>query len=171
MWAEQANEQGGGWLLQVNEHKERFCSVYQPTDNEWLGRKLEELGPVVKRLHDCLAWQEAVSGAVVDVSRVVSGWRKYAPVEMIASVLREAGLTAPVLGAVGTRFSSDERAYYTTQWLDAHPEVTRWIILDDEAEHWGRVPVAWLGDRLRCPKKGLSPADVAWALRRLGAAP
>jgi len=71
---------------------------------------------------------------------IVSGWRKWAPVAEIAAMLKEAGLVAPVLGAVGgVKLSADLRAMATREWLDEHPEVTRWVVIDDTAWLWAAI--------------------------------
>lgn len=123
---------------------------------------------------------------------IVSGWRRFAPVEDIAACLRSAGLTAPVLGAVGgVKMSADLRAEATRQWLAEHPEVTRWCVLDDARHAWmgrrssgyseratdGRrvfvseeseyVP-AWFAGRLVVPVDGITDDDAARALAILG---
>jgi hypothetical protein len=57
------------------------------------------------------------------------GWRRWAPVEVLAECLAAAGLAAPVVGAGGgLRFSGELRAQATQEWLRAHPEVTAWVV-------------------------------------------
>lgn len=70
---------------------------------------------------------------------VVSAWRAFFSLDALTRLLRGAGLTAPVLGAVGHSFGADRRAHHFEEWLGAHPEVTRWCVIDDSEEHWGSL--------------------------------
>lgn len=111
---------------------------------------------------------------------IVSGWRRWATVEEIADALRGAGLTAPVLGAVGgVKMSGDLRASATREWLRDRPEVTRWCVVDDLVDAWRegrhttrregrtvvelheRVVPAWLAGRCVHPRDGLTDDDAA----------
>lgn len=111
---------------------------------------------------------------------IVSGWRRWATVEEIADALRGAGLTAPVLGAVGgVKMSGDLRAMATREWLAEHPEVTRWCVVDDLVDAWRegrhtsrregrtqieeyeRVVPAWLVGHAAHPADGLTDDDAA----------
>ena len=111
---------------------------------------------------------------------IVSGWRRWATVEEIADALRGAGLTAPVLDAVGgVKMSGDLRASATREWLHDHPEVTRWCVVDDLVDAWRegrhtsrregrtrvecyeRVVPAWLVGRAVHPVDGLTEDDAA----------
>ena len=111
---------------------------------------------------------------------IVSGWRRWATVEEIADALRGAGLTSPVIGAVGgLKMSGDLRASATREWLRDHPEVTRWCVVDDLVDAWregrhtsrreGRTQVesyervvpAWLVGRAVHPVDGLTEDDAA----------
>ncbi len=94
---------------------------------------------------------------------IVSGWRRWAPVEVLAERLAAAGLTAPVIDAVGgLRFSGETRATATQEWLAAHPEVAAWVVLDDDSlQHWrwagGAAP--WWAGRIVHPVDGITDAD------------
>jgi hypothetical protein len=114
---------------------------------------------------------------------IVSGRRSWATAEEIASWLRSAGLTAPVLGAVGgIKFSgADLRQTALREWLDEHPEVTRWCVVDDLVSAWestrnverrelfrGRMTMVhtterfvapWLVGRCVHPRDGITDAD------------
>ncbi len=125
---------------------------------------------------------EAGAGVVV-----VSGWRRWAGAAALAECLRAAGLTAPVLGVVGgLRFSGDLRADATHEWLRAHPEVTAWVVIDDDVRAWqsqrnvertemrdGRrvhlhitetTTAPWLVGHVVCPVDGITDADAEAAL-------
>lgn len=79
------------------------------------------------------------TGAQVVIS---SGWRRYLGVATALNVLRAGGLTAKVLGATpvidvlphdhpdAARLS---RWGEIRTWLDANPQVTRWVVIDDVA--------------------------------------
>jgi hypothetical protein len=129
---------------------------------------------------------DAASARVV----IVSGWRRWAPVDVLAECLRAAGLTAPVIDAVGgLKMSGDLRQSATHEWLRAHPEVTSWVVIDDDRDAWAtqrnvereemrdgrRVRVhacetttpPWLAGRLVCPIDGITDADADAALAAL----
>lgn len=122
-----------------------------------------------------VAWSHEVGLAILDRSRVarmqrlcdetgaavviVSGWRQWASAEAIARVLSDAGLRAPVLGTVGKlKPTMDSRAMATADWLADHPEVTRWVVIDDTAFLWNGYEE--LASRLVVPQDGLTDADV-----------
>lgn len=80
---------------------------------------------------------ERVCAAVGASVVIVSGWRRYATVEQIGASLRAAGLTAPVIDAVGgLKMSGDLRQSATHEWLRAHPEVSAWVVIDDDRDAW-----------------------------------
>lgn len=105
---------------------------------------------------------DAAGAAVV----IVSSWRRYAPPEALADVLAQAGLRAPVLGAIrGLRMFGETRALATFEWLEGHPEVTHWVVVDDDRDHWRN----WLRERcceerLVCPKDGITDANADAAI-------
>ncbi len=125
---------------------------------------------------------DAADAAVV----IVSGWRRWAPVEEIAEALRDAGLRAEVLGAVGgVKMSGDLRASATHEWLRKHPDVTSWVVIDDDVrawQVWRRVTryeaqssvesddystPAWLAGRVVHPKDGITDEHADAAIRVL----
>lgn len=79
------------------------------------------------------------TGAQVVIS---SGWRRYLGVAGAVDALRAGGLTAKVLGAtpvidVLPHDHPDAARLHRwgeiRAWLDAHPEITRWVAIDDVA--------------------------------------
>lgn len=88
----------------------------------------------------CIARVSALcerTGAVVVIS---SGWRRYLGAEGAAAVLREGGLTAPVLGATPEAPFAEipgavepMRWGEIRQWLASRLDVTRWVVIDDLA--------------------------------------
>jgi hypothetical protein len=106
---------------------------------------------------------ERVCAAVGASVVIISGWRRYATTEQIGASLAAAGLTAPVVGAVGgLRYSGETRAQATQEWLRAHPEVTAWVVLDDdERQHWRWAggAAAWWAGRIVHPVDGITEAD------------
>jgi hypothetical protein len=129
-----------------------------------IGRKLLDPERVARLQRLC----DATGAAVV----IVSGWRRWAEADAIAAVLADAGLRAPVLGAVGgLRMSGDLRAMAAVEWLDRHPEVTRWVVLDDTARMWDGMRVR--GRRWRshliAPQDGLTDDDVERAIKTMEA--
>lgn len=104
---------------------------------------------------------------------VVSAWRAFFPADALARLLRGAGLTAPVLGAVGgVKMSGDLRASALLEWLAERPEVTRWCVIDDDVRAYGdrpkRGPVRYADARFagRCihPRDGITDADADAAI-------
>ena len=125
---------------------------------------------------------------------IVSGRRAWASAEEIASWLRAAGLTAPVLGAVGgVKMSADLRQSALREWLCDHPAVGRWCVIDDLRSAWestrnverremfrGRMAMVctseryvapWLAGRCVHPVDGITEADADAAIAILRGAP
>lgn len=101
---------------------------------------------------------------------IVSGWRRWAKAEDIASVLREKGLTAPVLGAVGgLKMSGDLRADATRDWLRQHPEVTHYAVVDDDWHLWCGLPK--IEHHMVQPQDGIEDEHVEKAIRILNEVP
>ena len=108
---------------------------------------------------------------------VVSGWRSRFTLRGLQVLLAQATIHAPVLDAVAwapTRDGRDGRMVATIQWLQRHPEVTSWVVLDDSFlewsfdGEWGRGVPAAIERHLVQPVRGLSDADVARAIAILG---
>ena len=97
---------------------------------------------------------------------LVTGWRKWASQEDLTSLLVQRGLTTPVVGMVeGVRFSGDLRASATDEWLKAHPEVTHYVILDDDVFHWdGFNKRSKWAPFLVAPRDGIEDVHVEEAL-------
>lgn len=133
----------------------------------------------VRRDKVIVAWSEEIGRAMIDPARaarlqrlcdegeaavvIVSGWRRWASAEAIASALAAAGLRSPVLGVVaGLKMSGDLRATGAKEWLAEHPEVRRFVVLDNTRRYWE----GWgaFGEALVAPADGLTDADVDAAL-------
>lgn len=129
---------------------------------------------------------------------LATGWRRHVSTDALIQVLRAGGVTARVIGAIGlptvggVGASFDARAESTREWLGEHPEVTNFVVLDDEPlmwrvrlskgqksedldswglslamdTEWGRMP-GWLGPRFICPQNGLEDTHVNSAVRVL----
>jgi hypothetical protein len=88
-----------------------------------------------KRLTQRFARFATEVGASVVIS---SSIRKYYALEWITQVLRFYGVTCPILGETPfdieppEGFNSARRGHEIQAWLDSHPEVTKFIILDDD---------------------------------------
>ena len=125
---------------------------------------------------------------------LVTGWRRWASAEDITACLRGAGLTAPVLGAVGgVKMSADLRQTGLHEWLCDHPAVGRWCVIDDLVSAWestrnverremfrGRMAMVctseryvapWLAGRCVHPVDGITEADADAAIAVLTRAP
>lgn len=106
---------------------------------------------------------------------IVSAWRRWATVEQITEVLRGVGLTAPVLDAVGgVKMHYDLRADAALEWLDEHPDVSGWVVIDDTVHHYGhphkrgpRYHNPRFVGRVVHPRDGITDADADEALRIL----
>ena len=103
---------------------------------------------------------------------LVTGWRRWTGWQDLAGLLEGHGLTAPVVGAVGgVRFSGETRASASREWLDEHPEVTRYVIIDDDTHHW-ETRARYRGEKdhkpwedvLISPKDGIEDDHVAQAI-------
>lgn len=113
---------------------------------------------------------------------IVSGWRRHMSLEVMSDALRAAGLTTPILGVVGVKMSGDLRARGAREWLDEHPEIVRWCVLDDKESYWlqsqsytrqiGKVTLSgyeqhvpdWLDGGLVCPVDGVTPENAEAAI-------
>lgn len=125
---------------------------------------------------------------------LVTGWRRWASAEDITACLRGAGLTAPVLGAVGgVKMTADLRQSALHEWLCDHPAVGRWCVIDDLRSAWestrnverremfrGRMTMVctseryvapWLAGRCVHPVDGITEADADAAIAVLTRAP
>jgi len=98
---------------------------------------------------------------------LVTGWRQWTGWENLAGLLRDHGITAPVVGAVGgVKMSGDLRAMASREYLDDHPEITRYVVIDDGTHYWRD----YMGDRnpwkpfLVAPKDGIEDEHVAQAI-------
>jgi len=100
---------------------------------------------------------------------LVTGWRKWAKWEDLAVLLEGRGITAKVVGAVGgVKMWDDLRASAAREWLDAHPEVTRYVVIDDdEYRLWGRGKNHPWKDVMVMPKDGIEDEHVTQAIEIL----
>lgn len=120
----------------------------------------------------------ARSGAKVVIS---SSWRKFADWTQLAPALARQGFVGEVIdetpdlirdptereawrarddGPVDGAYEKIERGMEIWVWLSRHPEVTEFVILDDDADMWRLRPALVLTD----PKTGLTAVDVETAL-------
>lgn len=91
---------------------------------------------------------------------IASGWRMWMDREEITAALRGAGLAAPVVDVLSRRFSADSRAHFAEAWLEARPDVTRYVVIDDTASHWH----GWAERELVVPVDGMAEADADRAI-------
>lgn len=95
----------------------------------WDCAPIEQVDPTLcRRLERVLA----ITGAVIVVS---SSWRGDAntPPDVIESILHARGApSARVIGATYDPWTGSLRGHEIQRWLDEHPEVTRFAIVDDE---------------------------------------
>ncbi len=95
----------------------------------WDCAPIEQIDPTL-----CARLERVLSrtGAVIVVS---SGWRCDAdtPTDVIEAILRSRGApSARVIGSTPDPWTGSMRGHEIQRWLDAHPEVTRFAIVDDE---------------------------------------
>jgi len=96
----------------------------------------------------------------------VTGWRRWASPDELTRLLRERGITAPTLGAVGgVKMSWDIRSYGAKCWLEEHPEVTSHLVIDDVKDYWK----GWKGSTIH-PDDGIEDSHVAQAIEILNRA-
>lgn len=114
-----------------------FDGVVCTVTKEWTtlpdGRNVQVLnGAAVARLNEI--YQR--TGAYVVVS---STWRLGTPVELLAVHLTRYGFRGLVLGATPDLHPRGERGHEIAAWLRAHPKVTSYVVLDDDADR-GPIP-------------------------------
>lgn len=96
----------------------------------------------------------------------VTGWRMLLTTANLERILRVAGLRGRVIDSVGDApLVADTRAVATAEWLDAHREVTNYVILDDVPEPW--LSRAAFRAALVAPQDGLDRRDASQAIATL----
>ena len=95
---------------------------------------------------------------------VVSSWRRAFSLEELREIYIACGFTGVVRDKV-SHWWSDERDLRAAEWIDTHPGVTRWVVLDDTRDGWKHHDL--FKDVLVAPKDGLTDADVDLAIRYL----
>lgn len=100
---------------------------------------------------------------------LVTGWRRWTEWENLAGLLKDHGITAKVVGAVGgIKMSGDLRAMAMREWLEEHPEVTRYVIIDDdESRLWGYGRNNPWKDVMVIPKDGIEEEHIPQAIEIL----
>lgn len=110
---------------------------------------------------------------------LVTGWLRTSTPDEIAAMLRDAGVTAPVVGAISGMASHNcqERAVEARAWLDAHPRVNRYVVVDDSIVPWTRERVIgasdtqwlqpWVAFHYVRPQGGIAERDVDAAVEIL----
>lgn len=94
---------------------------------------------------------------------VVSAWRAAFTNADLRAILRNAGLTAPVLGSVARPVpAGDGRGDGVLAWLALRLEVTRWCVIDDDPSHYRHIAEVYR--RLVLVGNGISDADAAAAM-------
>lgn len=83
---------------------------------------------------DNLAWIIQETGAKIVVS---SSWR-HSGLQFILDMWRDRDLPGEVVDITGDRLDLDcfsfQRGVEIQEWLDVHPEVTKYVILDDDGD-------------------------------------
>lgn len=78
---------------------------------------------------------EELMRRVPDLKIVVSStWRLGETVESLKKILYPAKLAAGSIIDITPRFQGEERGHEIQDWLNRHPEVTKFVILDDDAD-------------------------------------
>jgi len=133
----------------------------RPKDMEFLGNEHLMLDPkAVLRLNRILA----TTGAKVVIS---SSWRHGWPIERLREILAARGFVGDVIGVTADLFveegASRERGDEIAHWVDTHPGVERFVILDDDSDMHG-VEAYFIKTTF---KHGLQDEHVEEAIRRL----
>lgn len=87
----------------------------------------------------CVAYLDALCRAADDLPVVISSTWRHIGLGRCRAMLREAGFTGRVIGATPVLWGCS-RGEEIDRWLDAHPEYTRPVILDDDADMGGLTP-------------------------------
>lgn len=101
---------------------------------------------------------------VPDLKIVVSStWRIGETVESLKNILKPAKLVSDAVIDVTPRLKLIPRGNEIQAWLDKHPEVTEFVIIDDDSD------MLHLKDKLvkTSPLHGFQYGDLLWALRIL----
>lgn len=123
------------------------------------------------------AWLDPARVALVDeiaregrvVIVVSSSWRAVG-LDVVRPALWDAGLTAPVVARLPSTDwsrSRETRGERIAAWLARHPRITRWVALDDQADHHAIDPRHAV---VPLDADGLTRAEVSRALSLLGVA-
>lgn len=96
---------------------------------------------------------------------LITGWRRQTEWGNLAELLRDSGITTTVVGAIaGVRMSGETRATAAREWLNQHPEVTRYVIIDDDTFHWGFERKNPWKDVMVAPTDGIEDEHVEQAI-------
>lgn len=99
-------------------------------------------------------------------------WLGNHTVKQMTALLRDVGVTAPVYGSIGYRLSCEHygRGKGCEAWLMAHPDVTRYVVLDDSRSDYCTPdgdPLPWARGHLVCPSNGIEEWHVTEAIEIL----
>jgi hypothetical protein len=144
-------------VLNTNAYRNATASMFPGvrTFSSAIGRALIDPERVARIQRIC----DATGAGVL----LVTGWRQWTEWTELAEILKDRGLTATVVGAVGgIKMSGELRASASLEWLSKHREVTRFVVIDDDTHHW-YPPKKWEGS-LVTPTDGIEDNHVAEAI-------
>ena len=104
-----------------------------------------------------------ITDATDAVLVISSTWRILTPIEDFRSIFKKLKVHGVVYD-VTPRFGGKHRGVEIQSWLDSHPEVTSWVILDDDSDMDHLMP--WLLKTSMA--RGLRTIHVERAIRMLG---
>lgn len=112
----------------LNSHLFLYPKVPHPPNIEFEGNEHYMFDPLaVARVNHVI---EATGARVV----ISSSWRNGWTFERLKEILNEAGLIGEVIGITPTLPGLRRRGDEISQWLAEHPEVTKFIAIDDDAD-------------------------------------
>ena len=97
------------------------------------------------------------TGAVIVLS---TSWR-VCGLDVVRPILRDAGLTAPVIGKIGREDRGRGRDAAIREWVGYHVDVVRWLALDDQPLNLGAHAIR------TSDATGITDDDVVNAIRAL----
>lgn len=99
------------------------------------------------------------TGASIVIS---STWRKLYSLDVLSEMLRRVGLRSTPVIDVTPEFHNGHRGEEIQHWLDEHPDVTDFVIIDDDSDMLDKqkpffVQTRWeMGLTTRCAKKAIA---------------
>lgn len=108
----------------------------------------------------CVARVQRICDATGAVIVLSTSWR-VCGLDVVRPILRDAGLTAPVIGKIGREDRGRGRDAAIREWVGYHVDVVRWLALDDQPLNLGAHAIR------TSDATGITDDDVVNAIRAL----